>query len=73
MAISNESAELMEHFLWLKNDASLFALEKNKAEIEEEVADIAILLLDFCNTADIDLANAIENKMLINDSKYPVT
>lgn len=72
MAISSETAELMEHFLWLKNDESLSALEKNKTKIEEEIADIAILLLDFCNTADIDLASAIENKLLINDAKYPV-
>ena len=39
---------------------------------KEEVADIAIYLLRICMKLDIDLEDAIQNKMTKNEAKYPV-
>ncbi len=72
VAITIESTELMEHFLWRDSTETLSVLDNNKVEIENEVADIAILLFDFCNIAKIDLSNAVLTKLEINKEKYPV-
>ena len=71
MAIAVEAAELMEHFLWVDGKASVQALEKNRQEIEDEIADIAGALLMFCDENNIDLSAAIERKMALNRLKYP--
>jgi hypothetical protein len=44
----------------------------HRTAIEQEVADIAISLLLFCDRADIDLISAIERKLEINAANYPV-
>jgi NTP pyrophosphatase (non-canonical NTP hydrolase) len=40
--------------------------------IEEEVADVAIYLLRLCDVLDINLSDVVENKIKVNDEKYPV-
>ncbi|MGF1449179.1 MAG: nucleotide pyrophosphohydrolase [Opitutales bacterium] len=74
MALSAETGELMEHFLWMDSEASRdFAQDGRKREqILDEVADIVIYALEFANSADIDVATAIEQKMAKNAAKYPV-
>ena len=73
MAISVESSELMEHFQWLDAEASRsIEDEKKLEEIRQEIADIMIFSLNFCNQMDIDPAQAIEEKLQINKEKYPV-
>ncbi len=71
MAIAVEAAELMEHFLWCENQA-LDVFEKKRDHIEDEVADIAISLFNFCQTNNIDLSRAIERKIKKIAKKYPV-
>lgn len=70
-ALSIEAAELQELFLWKQPDAlDLDSLDK-KERIEEEVADIASFLLLLCNELEIDLADALQNKIGKNADKYP--
>ena len=45
---------------------------RTRGEVEEEVADVAILLLEFAAVCGIDLAQAVERKLEINGRKYPV-
>jgi NTP pyrophosphatase (non-canonical NTP hydrolase) len=74
MSITIEAAELMEHFQWYDNDhyeADKLAPEKRE-EIRLEVADIAIYLLSFCNRMGIDLAQAVQDKININEKRFPV-
>ncbi len=71
MAIAVEAAELMEHFLWCENQAKE-VFEKKREQIEDEIADITILLINFCSQNNIDLSRAIECKMKKNAVKYPV-
>ncbi|MFH1563565.1 MAG: nucleotide pyrophosphohydrolase [Nitrospirota bacterium] len=75
MSISIESAELMELFQWLTLEESI-ALKNNKAKFEhikEEVADIIIYCLSLGNVLDIDLSQAVLEKIEKNKSKYPTS
>lgn len=72
MAIAAEAAELLEKFLWLDGQASQAEIEKNRQEIEDELADIVIAALMFANGAKIDVARAIAYKMQEIAAKYPV-
>ncbi|MFC4159569.1 nucleotide pyrophosphohydrolase [Chitinimonas lacunae] len=70
MSIAIEAAELMEHFQWHSNDAGLDPAER--AAIAEEVADVAIYTLSFCNRLGIDLAAAIAAKVAKNEVRFPI-
>ena len=74
MAISAESAELMEHFLWQSSEASRTDLEdlKLRGKVEKELADIFIFAIEFANVTGIDIAKIIESKMFLNAKKYPI-
>lgn len=74
MSISIEAAELMEHFQWTNTVEEAVKVLKNKqkrSDIEDEIADIAIYLIDFCNLYGVDLEKAILKKMKKNIKKYP--
>lgn len=71
MAIAIEAAELMEPFLWCENNAT-DVITKKRAHIEDELADIAITLMNFCQTNDIDLSKAIDRKITKIAKKYPI-
>src|SRR5438132_4095235 len=72
MQIANEAAELMEPFMFVESSQSMQELEAKRQAVENEVADVAICLLNFCLRTNIDLAQAIENKMKLNAQKYPI-
>ncbi len=72
MSIAAEAAELMEFFLWIDGNQSYEVCQKKRDQVEQEVADVAILLLNFCERTQIDLAEAIMHKMKINAQKYPI-
>ena len=72
-SIAIETAELMEHFQWLRSDQldELRHDPRQMADIREEVADITAFLLSFANAMDIDIADALRAKMVKNTRKYP--
>ena len=74
MALAVEAAELMEHFLWIDNDASRAAMRdpQKREEAGEEIADVACLLFALCNALDMDLSETVRRKMAKNVLKYPV-
>jgi NTP pyrophosphatase (non-canonical NTP hydrolase) len=72
MAIASEAAELMDFFLWCENNASYEELEKRRQDVEDEVADIATLVLVFCVRHNIDLSKAFEHKQIERARKYPI-
>jgi len=72
MAIASESAELMDLFLWCEKEESYEILEKRRQEVEDEVADIAHLVLAFCVRYNIDLSKAMVHKRIEWTRKYPV-
>jgi dCTP diphosphatase len=71
MALSIEAGELMEHFLWKTPDEVAARVMEKREEIEEEVADVAIYLVELADILGIDLFEAIQRKMEKNAAKYP--
>ena len=73
MSISIEAAELMEIFQWPSNDESSKIMDNKDLRIHaiEEVADILIYTIAFCNRNNIDMSEAILNKLKKNKIKYP--
>ncbi|AEG16631.1 hypothetical protein Desku_3137 [Desulfofundulus kuznetsovii DSM 6115] len=68
MSVAIEAAELMELFQWSDGRE----LEPGLLErVEEELADVLIYCLAMANTAGIDLARAVKQKMAANARKYP--
>ena len=74
MSAAIEAAELMEHFQWLTIEESEKALmdRKVRSEVEDELADIALYILEFCNMCGLDLSTAVLRKLKKNAAKYPV-
>lgn len=72
MALASEVAELMDLFLWCDNASSYDELERQRQDVEDEIADIAIILFAFCVRHKIDLSNAIDNKYVRTAQKYPI-
>jgi NTP pyrophosphatase (non-canonical NTP hydrolase) len=67
-----EAAELLEHFQWKTlQEANEHGL-KNRKEISEEIADVAMYLFELADNLNIDLSKAIEEKLDKNALKYPV-
>ena len=69
MALTSEVGELNELFQWLTENQSKNA---NRAEIQDEIADIFIYLLRLSDKLDINIEKAIRSKMEQNAKKYPV-
>jgi NTP pyrophosphatase (non-canonical NTP hydrolase) len=69
-SISVEAAELLEIFQWSEDGYEV--VEDKREKIAEEVADIFIYLLLLCHECGINLIEAFNKKMEINESKYPV-
>lgn len=69
ISISLEAAELLEVFQW--SGADLEVTQKaDKAK--EELADIAIYCIYLADRLDVNLADAISDKIDVNEKKYPV-
>jgi dCTP diphosphatase len=73
-AIAIEAAELQERFLW-KTDKEiardLKAGSKREAVVEE-VADVFLFALLLADCLEIDVGQAIADKLAANEQKYPV-
>lgn len=69
MNIVSEATELMDLFLF-KDQKEIQKLLQKPEPIENEVADIAFALFNFCTTFNIDLSKAIEHKLKILKKKY---
>jgi NTP pyrophosphatase (non-canonical NTP hydrolase) len=72
MALAIEASELMEVFQWREGDEDFAAIpEEKKAAIAQEVADVFIYLMRFCSVTGIDPLAAAEEKLKLNEAKYP--
>jgi NTP pyrophosphatase (non-canonical NTP hydrolase) len=71
MALIAEAAELVEHFQWLTEKQSHNLSEVELREVEKELADIQIYLVRIADKLNIDLLNAANRKIEINEKKYP--
>ena len=67
-----EASELLEHFQWKNREEVQEYIKKNKNEIGEEIADVAIYLFELTDNLGLDLAKIMEKKLRKNNKKYPV-
>jgi dCTP diphosphatase len=69
-----EASELLEHFQWGMWDEEEVKKDPEKMEeIHREVADVIIYLIAFCTVFEIDISDAIMEKLEWNEKKYPVS
>jgi NTP pyrophosphatase (non-canonical NTP hydrolase) len=71
-ALSVEASELLEIFQWLSDDQTKNLSDKQMAMVREEIADVAIYMLRLADVVDIDLNKAINDKIKLNKTKYPI-
>jgi dCTP diphosphatase len=72
VSISIEAAELLEEFQWKSVDESRRHAAENKERVSDEIADVAIYLLELTDVLGIDLTAAIHAKLDKNEKKYPI-
>ncbi|MFH2122893.1 MAG: nucleotide pyrophosphohydrolase [Pseudomonadota bacterium] len=73
MALSVETAELMEIFQWMEGKESREVDADTREHIEEEVGDVMIYLTMLASKFDLDPIEAAHKKMARNAIKYPIT
>ncbi|TCN32121.1 NTP pyrophosphatase (non-canonical NTP hydrolase) [Kribbella orskensis] len=73
-ALAGETGELLAEFQWVDEEASWSAREDGelRAHVSEEMADVAIYLNRLADVLQIDLDQAINAKLTLNTSRYPV-
>jgi dCTP diphosphatase len=72
MALSVETAEIVEHFQWLSEEESnTLSIEKRHA-IAEEIADAQMYLLLLAEKLDVDIIESVKHKITKNAEKYPI-
>jgi NTP pyrophosphatase (non-canonical NTP hydrolase) len=71
MALAGECGELLEHFQWLSEAQSASLAPDKKREVAHEMADILIYLIRLSERMDVDLLGAVEDKIAINERRYP--
>lgn len=71
LAISIEASELVELYLWKTKEEEIDSVSKEK--VKEELADIFMFSFLLLDKMDFNLEQIINDKIKINNEKYPVT
>jgi len=67
-----ESTELLEYFQWKNDNEVKSVVVEEKKGISQELSDILYYLLLISEELNIDLLKSFEEKMTLNEKKYPV-
>lgn len=71
MALIAEAGELLEHFQWLTESQSARLPVEKLAAVRHELADVLIYLIRLADKLDVNLLDAVEEKMAVNEARYP--
>jgi NTP pyrophosphatase (non-canonical NTP hydrolase) len=73
MSLAIEVAELMEHFQWITTEDSRQIVEQPDqiSQVADELADVLCYVLAMANELNLDLSQAVRQKMAKNEQKYP--
>jgi dCTP diphosphatase len=71
MALSLEASELVECFQWLTEEQSKNLSPTQYQAVIDEMADVQIYLLRLATKLNVNLLDAVEQKMVKNSAKYP--
>lgn len=69
ISISLEAAELLENFQWKSSED---ALEKNRSNIKDELADVLMYSIMLSEELGLDVTEIMNEKLEKNAIKYPV-
>ena len=72
MALIAEAAELIEHFQWITQQQSHELSDEKLGEVRLELADILIYLIRIADQLGVDLIAAANDKITINETRYPI-
>jgi NTP pyrophosphatase (non-canonical NTP hydrolase) len=72
ISISIEASELLEIFMWLKDSQTKELSKLQLEKVKDEVGDIFINLLNFCNNTGINPLECAIEKLNKNREKYPI-
>jgi dCTP diphosphatase len=70
-ALCVEAAELLEPFQWLKTGSPEELGKDKQAQVRNEIADVQIYLLSLADSLEIDIKEAVLQKLITNRAKYP--
>ena len=73
MALAGEVGELVACFQWLTPGESAQVMEDpaSAAAVESELADVLQYLIRLADALGVDLAEAVRNKVEINETRFP--
>jgi NTP pyrophosphatase (non-canonical NTP hydrolase) len=71
-ALSVEANELLEVFLWDDNTPTDEIPAAQRERAREELADMVIYALSMASELDVDLAQAVAEKLDENEARFPV-
>ena len=71
-SVAIEAAELLELFQWKTADESEKVAVSDRAALAGEIADVAIYLIELADNLNIDLFQAIHEKLSVNEQRYPI-
>lgn len=74
MALTGEVGELTELFQWLTEEESRQIMQDPDMarRVNEEMADVFLYLIRLASVLGVDLSEAAQAKIAINESRYPV-
>ena len=67
-----EATEVLEHFQWKNDKEAREHVIRHKEDIGEELADVLYWVLLMSHDIGLDIAEALNKKLLKNEQKYPV-
>ena len=72
LGLGIEVAELQEIFLW-KTEEQIKSIKASPNNVREELADIFIFMAYISKELNIDLDRAVNDKITLNEKKYPIS
>ena len=72
MALAGEVGELLEIFQWLTHEEADGVMDSPRAaDVDDELADVAIYLLRLADVLDVDLLEVAQAKLERNRERFP--
>ena len=72
MALSVEASELVECFQWLTEEQSQNLSPEQLSAVKDEMADVQIYLLRLATKLNVNMVEAVNQKIKKNALKYPI-
>jgi dCTP diphosphatase len=73
LGVAVEAGELLEHFQWLDDAEVRDYVSRHREDVAEEIADVAIYLIQLADVLGISFADALAAKLRLNAERYPAS